>query len=210
MIKKLISISLMVILPSLTYAEAEFFDAIATVKTYTAQFTQIIRDDVGKVVAQSKGKMSVKRPNRFLWQTHSPDPIKVIGDGNVLWSYDIDLEQVTKQDLQQAMRNSPAAILAGDVDSFKQNFTVKTAKNSLCKEGKTCYELIANDRDSVFTNMMMMMDGNKLTELHLADQMGQRVTTVFTNVKVNASIPDKLFNFSPPKGIDIVDMEQNR
>ena len=39
----------------------------------------------------------------------------------------------------------------------------------------------------------------------LQDSLGQITNVRFTNVKVNPTIPASVFNFTPPKGTDIID-----
>jgi outer membrane lipoprotein carrier protein len=187
-------------------AQQEFLTKIETIKTYKAGFEQIIQDSNGKVISKSKGIMLVKRPNRFYWQTDKPDPIKVIADGKILWLYDIDLEQVTKQGLKKAIQNSPAAILAGDIDEFNSNFAVEHASGKNCLPGKKCYGLKSLDEEPIFSQMILSMDNNKLLEINMTDQMGQKVLTRFSKIKVNENISDNQFMFSPPDDVDVVEM----
>lgn len=187
-------------------AEEAFLTKIENIKTYQANFEQVIKDESGKVINKTKGIMLVKRPNRFYWESTRPDPMRVIADGKTLWSYDIELEQVTKQKLQAAIKNSPAAILAGEIDSFRKNFDVKHAKHSFCKPGKDCFDLTSNDEDPLFENIIMVMDEDKLLALFMTDQMGQQVVTNFSNIKVNIAINESKFVFNPPTDVDVVEM----
>ena len=66
-----------------------------TLKSFSADFTQVVYDADSNPVQQSPGDVLLKRPGRFIWNYTSPSPQKIIADGDSVWLYDIELEQVT-------------------------------------------------------------------------------------------------------------------
>ena len=60
--------------------------------------------------------------------------------------------------------------------------------------------------DGAFQSLTISFGANKApTLMVLQDSLGQTTYVKFNNVKVNASIPSSTFNFTPPKGTDIID-----
>lgn len=186
---------------SATAAE-QLVQSLQKINTFKANFTQNIRGSEGEKLSNSNGQVVISRPGKFYWKSQKPDQMLVVADGTFVWTYDIDLEQVTKQDLKQALHNSPATLLAGDVSKLHENFEIDFAKK--CKANHTCYQLKPKQKDSSFSTIIIRFEQDKLNEVRMKDPLGQNVLTVFSNVEVNQSINKKLFDFAPPKGVDVI------
>lgn len=173
---------------------------------FQANFSQRIRSSTGEKISDTKGEVKIRRPNQFYWKSVKPDPVIVVADGQYLWTYDIDLEQATKQSLDKALKESPASLLAGSLDSFEKNFEVSSAQSGMCKKSNgACFLLKPKQKDSTFRNIYIGFEGNKLVEVRMSDPLGQDIYTSFSNVEVNRSdINAALFKFTPPKNVDVI------
>ena len=60
-----------------------------------ASFTQTVRDKTGTTVQSASGKLAFSRPGKFRWDYEKPYQQVIVGDGEKLWIYDKDLDQVT-------------------------------------------------------------------------------------------------------------------
>ncbi len=185
-------------------ASHDLFEALQKMETFKAHFVQKIHDANGEHVGKSEGEIMVRRPGKFYWKSQLPDPILVVADGNVLWTYDIDLSQVTKQQLKEALANSPAAILAGSLDTLKENFDISNANKNLCPKSDACYTLKPKQKDAPFADIQIGFAKGKLTEVRMRDPLGQDVYTLFSKIFINEGVQDKVFAFKPPKGVDII------
>ena len=189
-----------------TFAEQASDQLIASLKkidTFQAQFNQKIRDANGENISNSKGKVVIRRPGQFYWKSQSPDPMLVIADGKFLWTYDIDLAQVTKQTQKDTIKNSPAALLAGKVSDLTTQFNIGTADKCDAKTDQ-CYTLSPKQKDATFSNILIGFAKDKLIEIKMHDTMGQEVHTLFSTIEMNKPVNMKLFSFQPPKGVDII------
>lgn len=188
---------------------AELTALLENMKTLQANYSQKIRDNQNHRVSESTGQMHVSRPNQFLWKSDTPDPIQVIADGHFLWTYDVDLAQVTKQNLAKALKNSPAAFLAGSTSELTHQYHVAYAKTADCPKGTDrSFELKSKQSDSPLVSMVLSFNQNKLVQMRMKDALGQDIRTVFTEVKINEPINQKLFSFTPPKGVDVLSPEK--
>jgi len=185
-----------------TPAGDQLVQALQKITTFKANFAQNIRGSEGEKLSNTNGQVVISRPGKFYWKSQKPDQMLVVADGKFVWTYDLDLEQVTKQDLKQALHNSPATLLAGDVSKLQENFDIDFAKK--CKANNTCYQLKPKQKDSTFSTILIRFEQDKLNEVRMKDPLGQNVLTVFSNVEVNQSINKKLFDFAPPKGVDVI------
>jgi outer membrane lipoprotein carrier protein len=148
-----------------------------------------------------KGVMKVERPGKFYWETTSPSKQTIVTSGKTVWIYDPDLQQAVRQGLDDQVANTPALLLSGNTNQIMQSYRV-TQPN----KAKTYYTLYPKQKDGVFQSLTISFGVNKAPNLMiLADSLGQTTYVRFNNVKVNASIPASTFNFTPPKGTDIID-----
>lgn len=185
-------------------AQADLIQSLEKINTYKAHFNQRIRDTNGEKISQSKGDIMVKRPGKFYWKSQAPDPVLVVADGKHLWTYDIELEQVTKQDLKPVLTNSPAALLAGKVETLTNNYKISFAKKASCQQSDRCFELRPLHQEEHFSHVFIGFSKNDLVEIRMKNSLGQDIYTRFTQVKVNQSIDNKHFAFQPPRGVDVI------
>lgn len=192
----------------LTYGSAFAADSPATalqtklnaIRSMSAQFSQTVRT-ARRQVSASSGTMAMQRPGRFRWETKDPMEQLVVADGNKLWIYDVDLEQVTVKRQEKGLGGTPALFLSGYDDTVARDFEVSPCKAS----GKmACFDLKAKSSKANFQRLRMVFAGDALSRLDLYDQMGQHTEVRLRAVKNNPALKKSLFSFSPPRGVDVV------
>ncbi|WP_438971276.1 outer membrane lipoprotein chaperone LolA, partial [Methylophaga sp.] len=85
------------------------------VDTFQAEFEQTVIDPEGKIMEQAQGQFLLARPGKFRWDYETPYPQKIVADGKNIWFYDIDLEQITVKSQQEALAETPATLLSGEL-----------------------------------------------------------------------------------------------
>ncbi|APV34561.1 outer membrane lipoprotein chaperone LolA [Acinetobacter soli] len=148
-----------------------------------------------------KGVMKVARPEKFFWETSTPSKQTIVTTGKTVWIYDPDLQQAIRQSLDEQVANTPALLLSGNTNQIMQSYRVTQPDRS-----KTYYTLYPKDSEGAFQSLTISFGANKAPSLMiLQDSLGQTTYVRFNNVKLNAAIPASTFNFTPPKGTDIID-----
>lgn len=148
-----------------------------------------------------KGTMKVERPGKFYWETISPAKQTIVTTGKVVWIYDPDLQQAVRQSLDDQIANTPALLLSGNTNQIMQSYRVTQPDRS-----KLYYTLYPKQQDGAFQSLTISFGANKAPNLMvLQDSLGQTTYVRFSNLKVNPTIPASVFNFTPPKGTDIID-----
>lgn len=147
------------------------------------------------------GKMKVARPGKFYWETLSPAKQTIVTTGSTVWIYDPDLQQAVKQTLDAQISNTPALLLSGNAQQIMQAYDISQPDAK-----KTYYTLTPKSTDGAFERLYISFGANNTpTTMILQDSMGQTTQVKFSNVKLNPSLNPSLFNFSPPKGTDIIE-----
>ena len=141
---------------------------LANTKSMSANFTQTTK---GAKSGTFKGSMSVQRPNNFRWETKSPSEQLIVANGNTLWVYDKDLEQATKQSVDNQVGNTPALLLSGDPSKIDKNFKITQPYSN-----KNYYVLYPKSGDANFKNLSISFNGGKPVMMVLNDSLGQTTT----------------------------------
>jgi outer membrane lipoprotein carrier protein len=175
---------------------------LAPLTAMQGQFTQQTTDAKGQAQPVITGKMSVKRPGQFRWDVVSPTPQLLVASGKLLWIYDPELMQATKQKLDDQVANTPALLFSGDPHKLAEAFDISEEKGG---EGEQVFVLRPRGKDAMFDHVRVQFKGQVLVRMELADSLGQKTDIYFTQVRVNPALPASLFEFTPPKGVDVID-----
>lgn len=174
---------------------------IKDARTVQAEFSQTLLDKTAQVIQESTGTMVFERPGKFRWIYKTPYEQLIVGDGDKVWFYDEDLNQVTVRQLDIAIGSSPAALLAGD-SAIEENFKITELglQNQI-----EWLEAIPKTSESSFEFIQLgfSQDGT-LQLMVLRDNFGQTTLLTFTELKQNIKLPADTFTFVPPVDADVI------
>ena len=163
-------------------------------------FTQTVTDRTGRVVQRSNGDFALSRPGRFRWTVDKPYKQVVVGDGERVWIYDEDLNQVVVRKAGDAIGSTPAALLAGR-DSVERAFQWKELPAAGGLEWLSATPI---SKDAAFAEIRLGFDANTLAALELSDAFGQKTVVRFGPLDRNPALSGDLFRFAPPKGASVI------
>ena len=172
----------------------------ASTQSASARFEQRAYDRRGTVVDTSSGEFSFSRPGKFRWSYLKPYRQLIVGDGARVWLYDEDLKQATVRNVGRALSATPAALLAGKED-IEKVFTLRELPD---KDGLAWLEATPKVKDTGFELVLLGMSGGSLAAMELFDQLGGRTVLAISELKRNPKIGASDFQFTPPKGVDVV------
>lgn len=173
--------------------------ALKNMDNLTTEFKQTLLDEDKNVVQQSRGTLALQRPGKFAWIYTEPFEQRIIADGNELWVYDVELEQVTVKPMDQGLSNAPIMILMKQADVSEQ-FEI-----SEVGQRKFLYwvELSPHAADLEYTHVYIGIDGDRVHAMELQDQFGQSTQIVFENQRSGVVHNPATFKFVPPPGVDV-------
>ncbi|HSB98659.1 MAG TPA: outer membrane lipoprotein chaperone LolA [Burkholderiaceae bacterium] len=169
------------------------------VKSGRASFTQTVTSADGAKKKSSSGRFEFVRPNRFRFSYAKPFEQQIVADGQKVWLYDVDLNQVTVRPLAQALGATPAALLAGG--TLDKEFDLEPAPAA---DGLEWVQATPRIKDGPIKWLRVGFKGATLAALEIADAFGQRSLLRFTELEQNVKLPDSTFEFTPPKRADVI------
>lgn len=211
--KKLLTIVFIAVSACSAYANGleslEVF--VKTVSSGRADFTQVVtapaREGQAARSKTSSGTFEFSRPSRFKFIYKKPFEQSIVADGQTLWLYDADLNQVTARKQSSVLGSTPAALIAAapDLRALQADFTLTAAPE---KDGLQWVLATPKAKDGQLQNVRVgFKAGEKsagLAALEILDSFGQRSVLSFSKVEVNPDLPADTFQFQAPKGADVI------
>ena len=175
-------------------------DLLNQAETLTGRFSQLSLDGSGTQLQETSGELALKRPGQFRWHTAAPMEQLLVSNGEKVWLYDPDLEQVTVQQLDQRLTHTPALLLSGDVSTISENFEVSHKEAGEVVD----FTLKPKAKDTLFDNLRLSFRSGVINDMQLIDSVGQRTNILFMGVKMNQPLKADTFTFEIPEGADVI------
>ena len=210
MIKPLLLAAAMVATSTGAFADGlkDLENFLRDVNSAQSGFTQVVTSPkrAGETVARSKtssGRFEFLRPNRFRFEYTKPFEQTIVADGQTLWLYDVDLNQVTARKQQEVLGSTPAALIAAgtDMKALTEVFELKAAP---AQDGVEWLEATPKAKDGQLQTVRVGFRQGQLAALDIADSLGQRSVLTFTQWQGNAPLKADRFRFQPPAGADVI------
>ncbi|MFT7527312.1 MAG: outer membrane lipoprotein carrier protein [Arenicella sp.] len=187
-------------------SEALLKKFFANVATMEAAFQQKIVDETGRSLERSSGRFYLSRPGKFRWSYRSIDPDvelgqQIIADGESIYMYDPDLEQVTRRSMQAALAQVPSLLLVQSDANLPEHFIVNDIGLT---DGLSWVSLKPIDPDAGYQQLMLGFVGEQLNTILLLDGLGNETSLVLSEVVANLTLDSSVFDFTVPEGADLL------
>ncbi len=184
---------------------------LKSARSGSAEFTQVVTSPpkAGQGADQparsktSSGSFEFQRPKHFRFAYKKPFEQLIVADGQTLWLYDADLNQVTARKQAQALGATPIALIATapDIKALQADFVLQNAPD---KDGLQWVNGAPKAADSQVVGIRVGFKGDALAALEILDSFGQRSSLRFSGLQLNPALPADHFAFKPPAGADVI------
>lgn len=153
------------------------------------------------------GKVSFKRPGKMLWRYDEPKGQFVLADGQFLYFYQPEQNQIIKSALKNAFRTDiPLSFLLG-IGNLKKDFnaTLKSAD-----ENQYVLRLVPKGESAGFGEILLGVSKNSADILwaSVRDATSNLTTIRFSGMRKGVGLKESLFTLQIPNGVDVVELGQ--
>ncbi|MET0068863.1 MAG: outer membrane lipoprotein chaperone LolA [Candidatus Thiodiazotropha sp.] len=168
--------------------------------TLQADFQQTLEQQDDDRLYISNGVFYLKRPGLLRWEYNTPNEQLIVADGERIWLYDIELEQVSHRSQQAALVGTPAQLLSGQAP-ISDHFTIQDMGE---EDGLHWVELTPKEEEAQFSSLRLALNESQLQRMEMTDNFGQTTRFVFDNIQRNPELDAALFTFQPPPLVDLI------
>jgi outer membrane lipoprotein carrier protein len=173
---------------------------VNNVRTITGRFEQQLVDADNVVVDKSSGTIEIQKPGKFRWTYLEPYEQILVADGLNVWSYDVDLEQVTVKAQAKVLASTPALLLGGSQNVLDDFDYI----GSFTERDTVWVRLRPKSTDNGFTRVELGFNDGRLGRMIFSDNLGQTTLIALFDLSLNEDIDEHRFSFSPPEDVDVV------
>lgn len=182
-------------------------DARARLETFAngldalrGEFAQTTMDANGEVQEESRGTLALAAPRQFRWQYAEPFPQLIVADGNNVWIFDQDLDQVTVRNQSTEESQSPLTVLV-DLSQLDRDYVVQNLED---RDGLSWLAMLSREKEPSFKRIQIGFDATGPARMELEDLLGNRTEWRFSNWQRNPKLAPDTFRFTPPEGVDVI------
>jgi outer membrane lipoprotein carrier protein len=184
-----------------------------TVKDFSADFVQTYRGGVLNRQMKDTGRVMVRKPGLMRWEYKTPEEKLFVSDGSRVYWYIPQDKQVQISDVPpDDQASTPALFLAGKGD-ITRDFTPSLVEPPAGHPaGAQALKLVPLTPQAEYDWLIIVVDRGTLAlrGLVTGDAQGGTSSFSFTNLKENLGLADKLFTFTPPRGVEVVNDSSRR
>jgi outer membrane lipoprotein carrier protein len=174
------------------------------VQSMQAEFEQQMRNPLLGQTTRSSGTLYQRQPDRFLMQFSDPEGDIIVSDGQYFWLYypSVDARQVIRTPRGPQGLDLHAQFIGDPVNRFQA-----TSHGRESVRGRDAHVLTLVPREPLGYRTLKVwidVDDHLVRRFELTEENGNVRQFELRNVVVNPSLPDRLFQFTPPAGAQVI------
>src|SRR5215204_1075247 len=175
-----------------------------TVKDFSANFSQTYEGGVLRRKTSEHGTVQIKKPGKMRWVYASQEKKLFVSDGQTMFLYFPDEKQVMKNAVPSQDQATSAVLFLMGKGNIVRDFNVRWADGG----PDTTYRLRLDPktRQAEYDWLEIAADREtlRIVGLTAADAQGGRSSFTFSNFKENVGLADKMFQFTIPRGTEVI------
>lgn len=188
-------------------SSAQLTQYFANTHDLQANFSQSVYSARGE--QQSSGEVWLKQPGKFYWDYQAPERQKIISNGDAVYQYDLDLQQISVHSRKDLVGDVALKVLSGAVPLDTAFSITQVTGNALPQAlapyaDDEVYRLTPKENKENYDAVWLVMAQGNVKAIMVDAGRGQQTVLSFSAVKRNAGIPDSRFEFTPPAGVDMI------
>ena len=171
----------------------ELQSKLSTLNALSSTFSQTVTRKDGSLVSKSSGRLSLKKPDKFILHTTSPDEQVLFTKGSTVYFYDPFVNQVSIFDKQE-LYSSPFMLLTTKSESVWGQYEFAKVVNSYVLKAKNPGQVVS---------IKLEFQGDLVSDLYV--QLKDGNTNRYTLSQVKTQVSDSSFEYKIPEDAQIDD-----
>ncbi len=212
MLSRLLPLAVIAVLFSTPLLAQTRADAIARslqqryqgIRDFSASFEHTYRGGVLRTQTREQGTMTVKKPGMMRFVYTAPEKKEFVSDGVKIYSYIPEDKQVVVTNVPPDGQATTSVLFLAGKGDIVRDFTASYVDSPV--SGTIGLKLVPRRQEPEYEYLVLAVDPASLQwrALLTKDRQGGESTLVFTNLKENQGISDKVFAFRIPRGVDVM------
>jgi len=178
---------------------------------FSADFIQKSFLKAMDIIDQASGKVYIKYPGKMRWEYEKPDRQIFITDGEKLWVYRPDDNQVQVGKAPSFFKSGKGASFLSDISLVRQKFDISLKKGTQNEDDPFYYlKLIPREKTLDITEILLMVSKQTFNVVQIIsiDLYGDENRIDLLNFAFGVNLDDSLFSFSIPEGADVLQLDE--
>jgi outer membrane lipoprotein carrier protein len=175
---------------------------------FHAKFIQEATVKTLNKVQKGDGEVWLKKPGKMRWNYFNPDKDEIVSDGITLWFYNDEEKQAIKSPMDKVLNTTTTTTFLSGLGNLKRHFNARFSEgNQFADNVNYLIDLIPKDKDEEYNKVTIAVDKKSMIvkNIYLYDAFGNLTMLELKDIKINRGVPDSLFKFKPPAGIEIIE-----
>ncbi len=180
-----------------------------SVAEFSADFIQESTLKAMDIVDTAEGNLKVRRPGMMRWEYVAPDPQIIVTDGDRLWIYRPEDNQVMVGNAPAFFKDGKGAGFLSDMKLLRAKFTVFLETTETAGNKDYHLKLFPQDQSLELAAIILVVDPVTYIIKNIVTYNAYEDETriQMTNYQFDIKFDDDMFNFAIPKGVEILEME---
>jgi len=179
-----------------------------SVRDFSADFTHEAESGVLRKKLVESGSVMVKKPGKMRWAYKAPEEKLFVSDGVRMYMHTPADNQVIVSAVPADDQATTAVLFLTGKGKLTRDFTVTLIEGAPGGTYALKLQPKLEERDYDWLQLVVDRSTFQIRSLTAADKQGTRSTFTFSNFKENVGLPDKTFQFSIPRGADVIQAGQ--
>ena len=178
---------------------------------FAADFIQKSTIKAMNITDMATGKVYIKYPGMMRWEYEKPDPQIIITDGEKLWVYRPQDNQVMTGQAPTFFRNGKGASFLSDIRLIRQKFDISLEQGPPEESELFQYlKLVPREKTLDISEIRLMVSKQTFNVLQVRtlNFYGDETRIDLVNFAFGMDMDDSLFSFTIPEGVDVVQIDE--
>lgn len=193
-------------LEQLTAKTQEIYEKTTDLK---ARFVQEVTIRSMKKTEREEGTVHFKNPRMMLWDYQKPKAKKLVINAQKAWLYVPEDRIVYVQNADDIYRSRMAVRFLSGLGKLSEDFRIGfSGDKPFDEQGNYLLTLTAKEAEGGIERLFLTIDGKNfhISQFSFTDALGNTTRLRLSDIRINTGVPDSLFDFKPPAGVEIVTM----